>query len=157
MLAAIKERNKKHFILCLRNESWCSFGFGTCMYRSEVYEALFSIFSVYVFLFLCHILLWWNRDSLVVQCWGSSPGRGWEFFSSPPRPDRLWGPPSLPGALSLGVKRLESEADHSTSSSAEDKNAWSYTSTPQYAFMAWCSVKLYYCGRGEGTYKNVSW
>jgi len=63
----------------------------------------------------------------------------------------------LPGALSLGVKRLESEADHSTSSSAEDKNAWSYTSTPQYAFMAWCSVKLYYCGRGEGTYKNVSW
>jgi hypothetical protein len=27
---------------------------------------------------------------------GSSPGRGWELFSSPPRPDRLWGPPSLP-------------------------------------------------------------
>jgi len=23
---------------------------------------------------------------------GSSPGRGWEFFSSPPPPDRLWGP-----------------------------------------------------------------
>jgi hypothetical protein len=21
--------------------------------------------------------------------------RGWEFFSSPPLPDRLWGPPSL--------------------------------------------------------------
>jgi hypothetical protein len=26
---------------------------------------------------------------------GSSPGRGWEFFSSPPRPDQLWGPPNL--------------------------------------------------------------
>jgi hypothetical protein len=26
---------------------------------------------------------------------GSSPGKGWEFFSSPPLPDRLWGPPSL--------------------------------------------------------------
>jgi hypothetical protein len=26
---------------------------------------------------------------------GSSPGRGWEFFSSPSRPDRLWGPPNL--------------------------------------------------------------
>jgi hypothetical protein len=26
---------------------------------------------------------------------GSSPGRGWEFTSSPRRPDRLWGPPSL--------------------------------------------------------------
>jgi hypothetical protein len=33
------------------------------------------------------------------------------------------------------------EADHSPPSSAEVKNAWSYTSTPQYAFMAWCLVK----------------
>jgi hypothetical protein len=35
--------------------------------------------------------------------WGSGPGRGWEFFSSPPRPDRLWGPPRL---LSNGYQRL---------------------------------------------------
>jgi hypothetical protein len=80
----------------------------------------------------------------VVQRWatgwmigGESPDRGWEFFSSPPCPDRLWGPPSLllwvPGALSLGVKRPPF--------SAEVKNSWSYTSTPQYAFMAWYSVK----------------
>jgi len=26
---------------------------------------------------------------------GSSPGRGREFFCSPPRPDRLWGLQSL--------------------------------------------------------------
>jgi len=26
---------------------------------------------------------------------GPIPGRGWFFFSSTPRPDRLWGPPSL--------------------------------------------------------------
>jgi hypothetical protein len=26
---------------------------------------------------------------------GSSRGRSWEFFSSPPRPDRFCGPPSL--------------------------------------------------------------
>jgi hypothetical protein len=26
-------------------------------------------------------------------------------------------------------------------SSAEVKKAWSYTSTPRYAFMAWCLVK----------------
>jgi hypothetical protein len=45
------------------------------------------------------------------------------------------------GALSLGVKRLGREADHSPPSSAEVKNAWSYTSTPQYVFMAWCLVK----------------
>jgi len=28
-----------------------------------------------------------------------------------------------------------------TSVYAKLKNAWSYTSTPQYAFMAWCSIK----------------
>jgi hypothetical protein len=57
---------------------------------------------------------------------GSIPGAGWEFFSKPPRPERLWGPPSLlsngvPGALSLGVKRPGREADHSPPSSAEVK------------------------------------
>jgi hypothetical protein len=26
---------------------------------------------------------------------GSNCGRGWEFLSSPPRPDRFWGPPNL--------------------------------------------------------------
>jgi hypothetical protein len=50
-----------------------------------------------------------SRDSSVEQRWatswtigGSSPGWGWEYFSSPPRPDRLWGPPSL---LSNGYGR----------------------------------------------------
>jgi len=33
---------------------------------------------------------------------GSSSGGGWEFFSSP-RPERLWGPPSL---LSNGYQAL---------------------------------------------------
>jgi hypothetical protein len=45
------------------------------------------------------------------------------------------------GALSLCVKRPGRETDHSPPSSAEVKNAWSYTSTPQYVFMAWCLVK----------------
>jgi hypothetical protein len=47
----------------------------------------------------------------------------------------------VPGAPSLGVKRPGREADHSPPSSAEVKNAWSYTCTPQYVFMAWCLVK----------------
>jgi hypothetical protein len=55
---------------------------------------------------------------------GSSPGRGWEFFSSPPGLDRIWGPPSLllqwvRGSLSLGAKRPGCEADHSPPSSAD--------------------------------------
>jgi hypothetical protein len=47
----------------------------------------------------------------------------------------------VPGALSLGVNLPRRETDHSPPSSAEANNAWSYTSTPQYPFMAWCSVK----------------
>jgi hypothetical protein len=47
----------------------------------------------------------------------------------------------VPGTLSLGLKRPGREANNSILSSAEVKNAWGYTSIPQYALMAWCSVK----------------
>jgi hypothetical protein len=50
-------------------------------------------------------------------------------------------PMGVPGTLSLGVKRLRREADHSPPPSAGVKNVWSYISTPQYAIMVWCSVK----------------
>jgi hypothetical protein len=69
-----------------------------------------------------------------------------EFFlfvtaSSPAaRPNRLqcsW----VQGALSPGVKRPGCQADHSPPSSAEVKNAWSYTYTSQYIFMAYCLIK----------------
>jgi hypothetical protein len=50
----------------------------------------------------------------------------------PTKPPIQW----IPGALSVGVKRPGREADHSLPSSAEFKNAWIYTSAPQYAFMA---------------------
>jgi hypothetical protein len=43
----------------------------------------------------------------------------------PTQPPIQW----VPEALSLGVKRSGREADHSPSSGAEVKNAWSYTST----------------------------
>jgi len=42
-------------------------------------------------------------------------------------------------SLSLGVKRPGRRAEHSLPSNTEVKNEWSYTSTPQYAYMAWCS------------------
>jgi len=41
------------------------------------------------------------------------------------------------GALSLGVKRLGRETDHSPSSSAKVKNACGYTSTPPYVFITY--------------------
>jgi hypothetical protein len=55
----------------------------------------------------------------------------------PIQPSIQW----VPGALSLGVRRPGREADHSSPSSAGVKNAWNYTSTSQYVFMAWCLVK----------------
>jgi hypothetical protein len=55
----------------------------------------------------------------------------------PTQPPIQW----VPGPLSLEVKRSGRESDHSPPSSAEVKNAWSYTSTSQYVFMAWCLVK----------------
>jgi hypothetical protein len=70
-----------------------------------------------------------SRDSSVVWRWvigGSSPGRGWEFFFSSLRPDRLWSPPSLvsngyQGLFPLGGGNLSGrEPDHSPPS-AEDK------------------------------------
>jgi hypothetical protein len=51
----------------------------------------------------------------------------------PTQPPIQW----VPGALSLGVKRPRREADHSSTSIAEVKNARTYTSTPPYVFMAW--------------------
>jgi len=45
------------------------------------------------------------------------------------------------GGSSPGVKRPKREADHSPSSSAEVRTAWSYTFTPSYVFTAWCLIK----------------
>jgi hypothetical protein len=74
-------------------------------------------------------------------------GGGWEFFSSPPRPDRLWGLPSLlfngygGRDLSPAVKGPRREADHSHSSSANVKEYVALYLHPQYVFMPWCLVK----------------
>jgi hypothetical protein len=49
-------------------------------------------------------------------------------------PSQYW------GAIALGMKWSGCEADHSPSSSAKDKNLWSYMSAPQYIFMKWCLI-----------------
>jgi len=57
----------------------------------------------------------------------------------------LWGSPSLvysgyQGPFPWG-KRPGREADYSPPYSAKVKNAWICTSTPEYTFIVWCSVK----------------
>jgi len=56
------------------------------------------------------------------------------FLSPLPRPDRLWGPPSVlsnefRGAFSKALKRLKREAGHSLPFIIEVQNAWSSNST----------------------------
>jgi hypothetical protein len=46
----------------------------------------------------------------------------------------------VPGALSARVKRPGREADHSPPTSAEVNKMWIYTSTPPYAFTAYCLI-----------------
>jgi len=55
----------------------------------------------------------------------------------PNQPTNQW----VPVVLSLRVKRPGRPADNSPPSSAKVKSAWSYSSTPPYAFTAWRSVK----------------
>jgi hypothetical protein len=52
------------------------------------------------------------------------------IFSSPRRPDRLWGTPASYS------NRPEREADHSPPTIADVKKTWIYTSTSPHAFMA---------------------
>jgi hypothetical protein len=55
----------------------------------------------------------------------------------PTQPPKQW----VRGVLIPRVKRPGRETDHSPPPSAEAKNVCSYTSTPQYVFMAWCLIK----------------
>jgi hypothetical protein len=49
------------------------------------------------FLVLSRLILYYEAELRAgrLDDQGSNPGGGWEFFSSRPRPDWLWGPPSL--------------------------------------------------------------
>jgi len=77
----------------------------------------------------------------------SVPGRfndGIFFFATasilslgPTQPSIQW----VPRPHTPKVKWSGRKAEHSRLPSAEVKNAWSYTSTSQYVFMAWCLVK----------------
>jgi hypothetical protein len=50
--------------------------------------------------------------------------------------------PLVPSSFPMGTRGSfpGGKADHLPPSSAEVKNSWNYTSTPHYAFKAWCSV-----------------
>jgi hypothetical protein len=73
---------------------------------------------------------------------------GSKILSSPRRPDRLWGPPSLlsnwyRGLLPRGVKRPRRKADHSPPISVEVIHGWVFASTPQYHLCEVLRLKCY--------------
>jgi hypothetical protein len=77
---------------------------------------------------------------------GSISGGDCEFFSSTPCADRLWGPPCLLsngywGLFPRGYSGRGMKLTTHLHLVPGSKNAWSYTSIPQYIFMAWCLVK----------------
>jgi hypothetical protein len=75
-----------------------------------------------------------------------NPGRGWEFFSSLPRADRLWAHPasypmgtrgSFPGGKAAGVAKLTTHL-HLVPKLRMHR---AIPPLPQYASMEWCLVK----------------
>jgi hypothetical protein len=67
-----------------------------------------------------------------VPSWGSDGN--FSFFNAS---EPVAGPqPPIQWVLGTLIKRPGREADHSSSSNFKFKSAWSYTSTPQYAFVA---------------------
>jgi hypothetical protein len=68
------------------------------------------------------------------------------IFSSPPRPDRLWGPPSLStngyhGLLLWGQSGQGMKLTTHLHLVSRLRIRGATLPLPQYAFMAWCSVK----------------
>jgi hypothetical protein len=47
----------------------------------------------------------------------------------------------IPAQWASSVRRQEYEDEHASPSSAEVKNAWSYTSIPPYFIVVWCLIE----------------
>jgi hypothetical protein len=100
--------------------------FLTPLHTQGLFEYDFTI-ECWLFAFTCV-----DFEGQTFGVWGFDSQRGWEFFSSPPRTDRLWGTFTFLsdgyGGIFPRVKRPGRETDRSPPS-AKVKNAWSYTST----------------------------
>jgi hypothetical protein len=72
---------------------------------------------------------------------GSIPGRSWEFFSSPPCPDRLWSPPGPLSNRYRGKAAGNLKLTTYLHLAQRLRMRGSITPLPQYVFMAWCLVK----------------
>jgi hypothetical protein len=103
-------------------------------YRKSVPNKILHFNEVYITYVIAQSVLRWARGwTIGVLGFDSRRRMGIFLFTTasrtalgPTEPPIQW----VPGPLSLEVKRPGREADNSPPSSAEVKNAWSYTSTP---------------------------
>jgi hypothetical protein len=76
---------------------------------------------------------------------GSNAGRGKRFFCTPHSPNQLWGPPSFLSNYTAGFflagKAAVTWSWPLSTTKYRDQKWWSYTSTLQYVFIAWCLIK----------------
>jgi hypothetical protein len=87
---------------------------------------------------------WWHAMPLYGDVCRSSHAHYFQLFWF-----TNWKTANFPRALTPGENGRGVKLTTDLQSSNKVKNAWSYTSTPQYVFMAWCLVKaqgqLYPC------------
>jgi hypothetical protein len=77
--------------------------------------------------------------------YGSIPGRDNKYFSSPKRPNRIWGTPSFLCSICRRLYHgtaIDPRIRSSTPNSNEVENVWRYTSAAPYAFMTCTGVNL---------------
>jgi hypothetical protein len=96
--------------------------------------AMLPLFGLRLSTFTAHPVFGYNPPCSAV---GTATGYGLEDREVGVRVPVKW----VPGALSPGIKRQGSEADHSPPTSADVKITWIYTSTPPYVFMAQCLIR----------------
>jgi hypothetical protein len=87
--------------------------------------------------------------TIMTRIWAGQQGfdsqQGQEIFLLATTSRIVLGPSQPPiqwvlGAISLGVKWMGNETDHSPPSNAEVKKEWHYSSTPPDIFMACCFI-----------------
>jgi hypothetical protein len=87
---------------------------------------------------------------------GSISWRCRRFFSTPQRPDRLWGSSSHLSSGYLGLFPLWWNVQGMKLTTRQRSEWWSYISTPPFVFSAWCMIN-YAQGQLYCMWINVFW